>query len=888
MGRVFICRRTPLYFLKGSQYPSIRGNLRLVLVLGLLQYFQALLHRFPDWRASLRGAALSTRLAIHFALMGCFGLTLAWTVRWVGVHFGFDLLGYGPLRDYQDFGLFLIMSWTVWVLVMALVLCKYSTSPPPTADDMRRCFQNLKTSFVLSCTFIFCRGLVHPAMGFLHAQQELTILTIIIPITYVMLYLVVHTYIQLNRGLVVLGMPVALGFAVLCCCISSFGGPGTVMIVFLHIFSKFVQVFGRQWEDEDEEGEAPIDGSDPAGTGSLRDLCEGGAESNGTAAHAKSSCSNGSTRGRAAAELPRGGASQASVSPVLSPRRCLQKLFTASCPVSPLLQQGDLPGMDLDDSGRAGELSPLLASAADSSQHNSSRCGDDSESDLGENMKRSRSLSDVYEFEGGPPGNGAQKTKPGHSRRWKSTTMTPSQTLAMTCNRHSFGALGSLRQRLRNSSSYSRRELFIRPPPDTTPSSLSNKAQTASTSHFVFRGMIRLSLTLSVVLSLFMAACQIISFLQEDRQWYPRLIDLAKGSANELVIDHARVVKATLSTEGEPIVQQPRYATCDSRWHGFSLVDYALFAELAYFEPEDQGAVLQEFFPHGFPQGKKKKPLMELKVPDIKDKTKHAMFLEVHVPGDNVSVIAIRGTDPGRLSDFIEDMKIWVEPLVFMLLSAVFPTIRIWPDHTASLVITWLHETLHLFGLQKEAQYYHSLLRYVQEVKATGTTVVMTGHSLGGGLARIVASLERLTSVCFSPPGVAQSYRKFRLSETLDRSFLYHTSVSVIPEHDFVPMVDTQLGLVQNIMCSTSAKALQNSCHMLEGTLCDLIKHCGDHRGRFTDCKFDFNMNHLLPVVLEAVQDHYRWFVAGSLLFFIVVVLIFTDIYGPFAFPSTL
>lgn len=53
--------------------------------------------------------------------------------------------------------------------------------------------------------------------------------------------------------------------------------------------------------------------------------------------------------------------------------------------------------------------------------------------------------------------------------------------------------------------------------------------------------------------------------------------------------------------------------------------------------------------------------------------------------------------------------------------------------------------------------------------------------------------MGRATSICFSPPGIAQSYRKFSVGAgALDRALLHQMSVSVIPEYDFVPMIDTQ------------------------------------------------------------------------------------------------
>jgi predicted esterase YcpF (UPF0227 family) len=55
------------------------------------------------------------------------------------------------------------------------------------------------------------------------------------------------------------------------------------------------------------------------------------------------------------------------------------------------------------------------------------------------------------------------------------------------------------------------------------------------------------------------------------------------------------------------------------------------------------------------------------------------------------------------------------------------------------------------------------LLEYVRVLGIEGRQVTITGHSLGGGLARIVGSLAQLPSITFSPPGIAQSYRKFQV-----------------------------------------------------------------------------------------------------------------------------
>ena len=68
----------------------------------------------------------------------------------------------------------------------------------------------------------------------------------------------------------------------------------------------------------------------------------------------------------------------------------------------------------------------------------------------------------------------------------------------------------------------------------------------------------------------------------------------------------------------------------------------------------------------------------------------------------------------GRMSDIVEDVKIFKEPVLLSMLSVVFPTIRIWPDSVSAFVIHALHETLGIFGLGGEAEYYKGVLTCVR------------------------------------------------------------------------------------------------------------------------------------------------------------------------------
>jgi len=112
-----------------------------------------------------------------------------------------------------------------------------------------------------------------------------------------------------------------------------------------------------------------------------------------------------------------------------------------------------------------------------------------------------------------------------------------------------------------------------------------------------------------------------------------------------------------------------RYATCGAEWNGLNLLDLAILSELAYFDPK--GHNLDEivelmFNPHG---DKSRGKLFEVQIPpDEMRKSGIAQYFEAYSEELNVSVVAIRGTDVGRLSDIIEDVKIFKEPVLLSML----------------------------------------------------------------------------------------------------------------------------------------------------------------------------------------------------------------------------
>ena len=181
---------------------------------------------------------------------------------------------------------------------------------------------------------------------------------------------------------------------------------------------------------------------------------------------------------------------------------------------------------------------------------------------------------------------------------------------------------------------------------------------------------------------------------------------------------------------------------------------------------------------------------------------------------------------------------------------------------------------------QGEAEYYKPITTHIFNLLAEhgNRSVIVTGHSWGGGLARIVGTLTGLPSVSFSPPGLALSHRKYSAprpdgtkARISSNGAMHHQSIAVVTEFDWVPAIDKQVGLVQTIVCDRGDKAHQNSCHLLEGTICHLLQHCGDRRHRYDTCAYDVDIAAIAPSLLSFAWTH-RYILFPSFLLVLLMV----------------
>jgi lipase ATG15 len=293
---------------------------------------------------------------------------------------------------------------------------------------------------------------------------------------------------------------------------------------------------------------------------------------------------------------------------------------------------------------------------------------------------------------------------------------------------------------------------------------------------------------------------------------------------------------APLKTRKDPS-DLPIYGICGKEFWGLNVIDYALFSMMSYVgDAGETERTVRQLFPQNW--------RINVHTDDVTDR----FWTEFSV-NEKTTVIAVRGSEFWRVSDYLEDLRMWTEPVAKSMLTLAFPTVRAWSPKTTAMVFDAYQEFLAFIGIPDDLQYkYQRLLEYVNARKfENGRTVVLTGHSLGGGIASIVGAIAKLPTVTFLSPGMYQTASKFFYHSSKHyrqyAELMHNQSVSIQVENDFVgKYLDTHAGLVQTITCSVDHLA-PLTCHLIDNSICNLVRHCKDPRWPGgCDFKYDFDI----------------------------------------------
>eukprot|EP00792_Barthelona_sp_PAP020_P009649 TRINITY_DN3311_c3_g1_i1.p1 TRINITY_DN3311_c3_g1~~TRINITY_DN3311_c3_g1_i1.p1 ORF type:complete len:683 (+),score=110.04 TRINITY_DN3311_c3_g1_i1:36-2084(+) len=281
-------------------------------------------------------------------------------------------------------------------------------------------------------------------------------------------------------------------------------------------------------------------------------------------------------------------------------------------------------------------------------------------------------------------------------------------------------------------------------------------------------------------------------------------------AANKLLVD-CDINYSPLESHTLPTVQQ--YTFCDEEvveGQNFTKLDLLAFAKLAYN-------------PYAFKYYRK---LQYFGFTNERTKINHyGAYYNVYSSTKlQITIVAIRGTV--FKVDWMMDLQMYVDALVLQFISEITPFGGYIPQIFKQMLMKTLQYTGEIMNYQ-DVDYFPKLrdeiFTVVQNARNRGDKIYFVGHSLGGGLANLLAGYYKESSFTISPVGSLLT----RIRYDIEANTMLYSNEMVIPLNDFVPMIDQAYGNVHTIRCQPNSMDLMY-CHRLGNSFKELGAHCSN------------------------------------------------------------
>jgi lipase ATG15 len=213
--------------------------------------------------------------------------------------------------------------------------------------------------------------------------------------------------------------------------------------------------------------------------------------------------------------------------------------------------------------------------------------------------------------------------------------------------------------------------------------------------------------------------------------------------------------------------------------------------------------------------------ITEMRFLDVHSKYGIVLLVNIDIPNEKpLTVFAIQGSI--KKLDWWVDIEIFCSSAIFTFLNAISINQL---ESSTSKTITWLL-TIPLRLLEKFTlfeKYINSLTYPIdKEIKKINGTrnILIAGHSLGGGLSKILGLKYHLESIAFSGPGITPLEYKFQ--DEIDYKYYKMNFIDVIPDFDVIPRIETTAGIRYRVLCNKGFFG----CHSIERAICQIGATC--------------------------------------------------------------
>jgi len=262
---------------------------------------------------------------------------------------------------------------------------------------------------------------------------------------------------------------------------------------------------------------------------------------------------------------------------------------------------------------------------------------------------------------------------------------------------------------------------------------------------------------------------------------------------------------------------------CYARPKDMSMLELIALTEAAYFaknETEGLDVVMSEFF------GNDWNTTIDVIDTTANGTTFMGAIRHFKIKDRNLVVFAIRGTYSAM--DALADAELWFGSFVLDAVLPFVPLLEMYASDSRSYLGSLMSIPRYIFPQFSLIDgYVKQYETYIKSIKINSDEdVLIVGHSLGGGLSKILSLRTGYQAVAVSGPGIraVQGFYKSDF-EGIENSF-----VNINPQQDYVAILDTPTGSEFQVPCSSGFI----KCHASTRTLCMVSIMCGEydtHRG---------------------------------------------------------
>ena len=288
-------------------------------------------------------------------------------------------------------------------------------------------------------------------------------------------------------------------------------------------------------------------------------------------------------------------------------------------------------------------------------------------------------------------------------------------------------------------------------------------------------------------------------------------------------------------------------SVCRLRWHSGTLnaLDMALLAQAAYEDNENGrggscsnlSAVTWLNAINGF-KTVNGQPGNDWEVRSVYLQRLVARYFELYSPSRGVTVFVVRGDRSEHTGDILETFDMYAPSACFQFISTFIPLALSLPASKVSNLLYYVSFTDRLFQ-RPLATYYQVVAEGIRAALSrpashkwhipSRTSVYVTGHGLGGAVAKVAASTGNvnITAVSFNGPGLLYSARSFGIEAST-----VETNVNniVTTNNRLALLVDLLGGSTFRIDCLSQSLT---DCHGMRAIICKLLQLC-----KFPDYNF--------------------------------------------------